>query len=75
MDATRLPIERAVQEIPLIVKEALEPMDDITVGDVMAAPNADDPRSIDITILYTINEDGTVTQEQEVQSVNLTVAG
>jgi hypothetical protein len=74
IDALRLPMFRAVTEIPLIVQEALEPMDDINVTNVVAAPNEDDSSSVDLTIYYSILDDsGQTTEEQLTTSV--TIAG
>jgi hypothetical protein len=55
-EAMRYPMWRALQEVPLIVREALAPMTDITLQDVLAEPNADKSSSIDVTILYAINQ-------------------
>jgi hypothetical protein len=74
VDALRLPMFRAETEIPLIVQEALEPMDDISVTNVVATPNKDDSSSVDLTIYYSILDDsGQTTEEQLTTSV--TIAG
>ena len=71
----RLPTARALVETPLVVREALADMSDINVVDVQAARNDDSPRSIDITILYTINEAGAEDIEADVLSTTVTVSG
>lgn len=74
VDALRLPMFRATTEIPLIVQEALEPMTDISVTNVIAAPDEDDSSSIDITIFYAILDDsGQTTAEQ--MSTSVTIEG
>lgn len=72
-ETVRLPIDRALQEIPLVVKEALLPMEDILVQQVIATPNEDDPRAIDMTILYQVHDDGS--SEAETQTTTLTLVG
>lgn len=57
-EMSRLPMERAFNEIPLVVKEALAPMEDIRVYDVVCSLNPDAPTKIDFTVYYVILEDG-----------------
>jgi hypothetical protein len=68
-DVTRLPNWRAVQEIPLVVKEALAPMEDIDVRDVQAAINPDDPRQVEFAITYALRGD---TQDQSITLSTMT---
>lgn len=48
----RWSLERAQAEIPRMVTEALEPMDDIKVANVEIAVSEEDPRQIGIVISY-----------------------
>lgn len=61
-DALRMPIDMALQMIPLLVKEALAPMDDITVQDVECSVNPESANIIDMVISYAMVADpsGTV---------------
>jgi hypothetical protein len=68
-DVTRLPNWRAVQEIPLVVKEALAPMDDIDVRDVQAAVNPLDTKIVEFAITYALRGE---TQEQSVTLSTMT---
>lgn len=74
LDATRMPVWRALDEIPLVVKEALEPMDDIIVSDVVCAQDSDRPQTIGITIKYNIL-DTTGAQEDEDLSFGISLTG
>lgn len=73
-DATRQPTWRAVQEIPLIVKEALAPMGDISVRDVAVDVDVDDPRMVHLTIAYSILDAGPESEEQTL-AFTTTIAG
>ena len=53
----RLPVAMAVSQLPLVVKEALAQMSDISVQDVAAWPDPDDPRKARFTVSYTISND------------------
>ena len=69
-EALRYPMWRAETEIPMIVREALAPMDDIVVDDVQVAVSG--PRTILVSIFFSIIEpmgSPSPTQEQ----VNLTL--
>lgn len=59
-EMTRLPMDRAFAEIPLVVKEALAPMTDIRVQDVLCSLPENIPAQIDFTVLYTILDDNGV---------------
>jgi hypothetical protein len=74
VDALRLPLDRALTEIPLMVDEALEPMSDINVTSVDVVPDPDDSSAVTMTIYYIILDDsGQTTEEQLTTSV--TIAG
>lgn len=51
-DVSRLPSWRAAQEAGLVIREALEPMDDIRVQDVQVSVDDKNVRILDVTILY-----------------------
>jgi hypothetical protein len=73
-DALRMPLFRAEAEIPLLVNEALDPMTDILVSNVIVTPNATDNSALDITIIYsTVDDTGASTQED--LSTTITLAG
>jgi len=72
-DAVRLPTWRAIEEIPLIVKEALEPMDDIEVRSVDAVLDPDDARTVDLTISYA--QLGDANPEEQTLAFTTTIAG
>lgn len=73
-DALRLPVWRAQQEIPLMVREALEPMDDISIHDVIAEVDTLDPNGINLTITYSmIENDGTAAADN--LTTTLTIGG
>lgn len=71
-DALRLPNWRASEEVPLMVREALEPMDDIDVRDVVCAINAETAKAIDITVYYTMSDD---TAGEDILTTTLTIEG
>lgn len=73
-DALRLPMFRATTEIPLMVQEALEPMDDISVTNVVVEPDEDDSSSVSLTIYYSILDDSGLTTSEEL-TTSLTIAG
>jgi hypothetical protein len=50
--AQRLGIERAEREIPLLIREALEPMDDIEVRDIAVKRNENDPNQLMVELKY-----------------------
>ena len=54
----RVPVARAVEMLPLVIKETLAKMDDISVQDVVAEPDSTDSRKVRFTITYTISRDG-----------------
>ncbi len=70
----RLPVWRTLTELSQIVKEALAPMRDITVNDVTAEVNAEDPTAIDIVITYALLDQGGA-QTDLVLSTSLTIEG
>lgn len=51
-DVFRLPTDMAITTVPLLVREALEPMREILVMDVQAAVNKDEIKQIDISLTY-----------------------
>lgn len=51
-EVTRLPNWRAVQEASLVIREALEPMDDIRVQDVQTQISGETAKKIDVVITY-----------------------
>jgi hypothetical protein len=73
-DMSRLSPQRSIVEIPLVVRESLQNMTDINVVDVQAVVG-DDPRSIDITILYQMVEAGQNDIQADVLATTLTLAG
>lgn len=70
----RLPPQRAIVEIPLVVREALQDMTDISLVDVQATVGEDN-RSIDIVILYQMVEAGQNDIQADVLSTTMTVSG
>lgn len=56
-EAMRLPVFRAVQEVPLLVREALLPMTDIDVTDVECVSDDTDSTAVAITIIYSTLDD------------------
>lgn len=73
-DALRLPLWQAREQIGLIVREALEPMDDIRVRDVDVTDNPDDSRALDILILYAMLDDQGITTDTAL-STTFTIQG
>lgn len=73
-DAQRMPVYRAIGEIPLMIEEALHSMDDISVQNVLVAQNPDDSRTVDTTIYYLVLAEG---EDADLQSLTFTstVAG
>jgi hypothetical protein len=63
LDMTRLTNERAIEEIPLVVKEALNPMDDIRVVEVDVTPDLDHSNVLGVTVVYAIMDDTGVADE------------
>lgn len=58
-EVARLPDFRAVQETSLIIREALEPMDDITIQDVQVIIDPNTRTKINVTISYAhVDPDG-----------------
>lgn len=51
-DIIRMPNWRAVNEVELAVREALEPMDDIDIQNVSVGLDEDDVRVVSLTITY-----------------------
>jgi len=51
-DVIRMPNWRAVNEVELAVREALEPMEDISIQNVSVALDEDDVRVVSLTITY-----------------------
>lgn len=55
-ELARLPTYRVLEELPLVVKEALAPMDDIRVVDVTTSLNENVPTQVDFVVVYTMVE-------------------
>jgi phage gp46-like protein len=73
-EALRYPQWRAESEVPLIVREALAPMDDIIVDDVQVSISG--PRSIKVVILFSMVEPGGLPNPlQQQASVTLNAGG
>lgn len=53
-EALRMPLYRAESEVPLLVHEALEPMDDIDVTNVTCETDADDSKALVIAVYYRV---------------------
>lgn len=53
----RLPVNIAVAQVPLVVKEALAQMTDILVQDVTAEVDEQDPRKVNFTVVYAVTDD------------------
>lgn len=65
-DLLREPISRVLTELPLVVKEALEPMTDINVQDVTTSYDESQPKRVGFTIVYSIVDSlGNVSDTQE----------
>lgn len=52
LEMTRVPTWRALTDIPRVVREALAPMDDLTIHDVSTEIDPKDDRRIIITLSY-----------------------
>lgn len=64
-DLARLPIAQAVTDAPRVVREALEPMDDIHLHDVQCSINPKDQRILQVQITYSVVEPGGFTPGDE----------
>lgn len=64
----RLPSYRAAGELELVIREALEPMDDITVQDVDVHIDPKTAKTISATIYYVINDEGEGADIQTIQT-------
>lgn len=73
-DATRLPLWRAEQEIPLLTKEALAPMTDIRVNEVQVQPDPNDSSALTLTIFYVFRDDEEF-GASDVQTTEFTLEG
>jgi phage gp46-like protein len=71
LELSRVSSERAVAEVEQYVREALEPMTDITVRDVIASINPETAKIIDLRISYQprVSED----EDAALQSISLTI--
>jgi hypothetical protein len=67
------PIWRAQEEVPQMVMEALEPMDDISVRDVTCDVDPDNSRGLDIVVYYSMVDDGVASEE--ILTTTLTIEG
>lgn len=73
-EATRMPIFRAIQEVPLLVREALQPMDDIDVTNVTCEADPLDSSAVELTVFFNLlDESGQTTLED--LSTTVTIAG
>lgn len=72
-DVIRMPNWRAVNEVELAVREALEPMGDITVQDVAVSLDEDDPRVVLLAITYASLEPGNDLVDNYVLTTSLRV--
>jgi hypothetical protein len=70
-DAFRMTPSQGIDAAKLLVREALEPMTDISVTDVDVTQNPDNPRAIDILIYYQMSDVGA--GESEVLTTQVTV--
>lgn len=62
----RMPVFQIVTDAPRVIREALEPMEDIIVHDVSVVPDAKDSRKLIVSLRYSVIEpDGTETDEQD----------
>lgn len=73
-EAKRLPVWRAIVEVGLMVREALEPMDDVDVQDVIVTQNPQDAKSVDFTVVYSMVGEGDVADDRTF-SDSLTIEG
>jgi hypothetical protein len=73
-EALRLPLFRAEQEVPMLAQEALDPMNDITVTNVTAAPVDDDSSALALTVFYQVIDDVEQTDPQ-LLSTTVTIQG
>jgi hypothetical protein len=73
-EAKRLPIWRAIGEVGLMVREALEPMEDVDVQDVIVEQNPLDAKSIDFTVVYAMVGDDDTTVDRTFTD-SLTIEG
>lgn len=55
-EVMRMPNWRATSEVELSIREALEPMDDVTVQHVTVTQDPDDARKINVGITYVVND-------------------
>lgn len=72
-DSLRTPVWRSVTEVPLIVREALAPMEDINVVSVIAEPTEDDSSGVSVTINYTIFDPDVSGEDTEANVLSTTV--
>jgi hypothetical protein len=73
-DAKRLPMWRAIGEVGLMVREALEPMEDIEVQDVIVDENPEDAKTVDFTVIYRM-VDETQAEADRTFTDSLTIEG
>lgn len=69
-EMARLTVDRAFSEIPLVVKEALAPMTDIRVQDVVCSLPENTPTQVDFTVYYTVLDDEEGESESDVLTFN-----
>lgn len=74
MSGVRMNMARATTEIPLLVREALAPMTDVSVISVEAEPSQDDSRQLLVRIAYEIiDESDVMPAAQEAVEEQITV--
>lgn len=69
-----MPVYRVLDELPLVVKEALAQMDDIRVLDVMTSVDEDSSSKVGFVVTYVVT-DGVSEGDEQVFSDSITVAG
>lgn len=73
-DLMRMPTFQVETDAPRVIREALEPMDDIIVHDVDVSRDVKDSRKLNVTLSYSITEpDGTETGDEQTLSTNLSI--
>lgn len=71
--ASRMPMWRAQEQVPHMVREALQPMEDVQVHDVICTENPDHPNTLDLLITYSMVEVDNVTGD--ILTINLAIEG
>lgn len=74
-DVMRMPEFRAIGETELAIREALEPMDDVSIQLVQVAQDTDDPAKLNVVITYAVREPSNDVSEPFVLTTSLRVGG